>query len=82
MKPCKYCSSTNLDTRTNGIHKELFCVDCGRHQQFIKQEHNTESDCPASLVQQRYALDLLLQWKNRAIPMTARQAGTIIQLFK
>ena len=82
LTQCKYCSSNNLDTRPSGIHVELFCVDCNKHQRFLKQEHSRDSNSPASPSQQQYAIDLLRQWKNRAIPMTARQAGAIIQAFK
>ena len=79
---CKYCFSENLSIRDKPPHKGLYCDACGRFQTWIKQSHNIETDETASDEQQKYALDLLRQWKNTGNKMTKRQAGAIIQNFR
>ena len=81
MNQCKYCGFKNLDVRQNGPHMELYCTDCGKHQAFVKQEHNIETGKPASEKQYKYALNLLEDWELSGKLLTKRQAGAIISAF-
>lgn len=82
MEYCKYCDSTNLETRPKPPHIGLYCIDCGKFQKWVKQERPEETGEIASEAQQKYALSLMARWKYRNCPMTIRQAGAIIQAFK
>lgn len=82
MERCKYCGSDNLYEQPRPPHLGLYCKDCGSFQKWIKQTQNVETGEMASESQQNFALSLLKQWKIKGLPMTARQAGAIIQAFK
>ena len=82
MKKCKYCNSVELEEREKFPHIGLYCINCGKFQCWVKQEHNIDDGETASDSQQKFALDLLRQWKNTGNKMTKRQAGAIIQAFK
>lgn len=82
MDVCKYCGSENLEVKEKFPHVGLWCVDCGKFQTWIKQKLKVADLKPATDAQQKYALALLNKWKYTNKPMTTRQAGGIINLFK
>jgi hypothetical protein len=79
---CKYCNSERLIEKAVPPHIGLYCGECGRFQRWAKQSHNIETGEVATDDQQKYALDLLRQWKQANVRMTKRQAGAIIQAFR
>ena len=82
MESCKHCGSINLCEKSRPPHIGIYCNRCGTLQKWIKQAKKNEVDGYASDAQQKYAIDLLKNWKVKNIPMTSRQAGAIIQVFK
>jgi hypothetical protein len=82
MGTCKFCGSISLHEESRPPHIGLYCSDCGRWQQWVKQPENIETGETASEAQQKYALALLRKWKLSNAPMTQRQAGAIISAFQ
>ena len=79
---CEQCSCPSFYLKHSGPHIGAYCKDCNRYFRFIPQNDGSEASNPASEKQQKYALTLMTQWKNKSIPMTATQAGGIIKLFR
>lgn len=79
---CKYCGYDAFEERPSPPHVGLYCLECGKWQQWVKHKENIETGEVATEAQQKYALSLMTKWKHSGLPMTARQAGGIISLFR
>ena len=82
MFKCLNCGSEEFEYRQVSIHLGRYCADCGKWDRWVKKPENEVTGETATDKQQNYAKLLYRQWQSSGKPMTARQAGAIIQAFK